>query len=140
MGLPRHAILQSRGLKTPHTEVTPRKRPGSGPIAFDFGPAVTSARVSGTVRDAAGAAPLSTITVELYSPLGRLLGTATSDLAGHYVIRDPNSFATPFTIAPGSYYLRTRNNRGYVDEVYPDASASTAISASARRSWSGRPM
>ena len=94
--------------------------PGSGPIAFDFGPAVTSARVSGTVRDAAGAAPLSTINVELYSPLGRLLGTATSDLAGRYVIRDPNSFATPFTIAPGSYFLRTRNNRGYVDEAYPD--------------------
>ena len=94
--------------------------PGGGSFTLDFGPQVAGPRISGTVRDAAGAAPLSTISIELYSPLGRLLGTATSDLAGHYVIRDPNSFATPFTIAPGSYYLRTRNNRGYVDEAYPD--------------------
>ena len=78
-------------------------------------------RVSGTVRDAAGATPLSTISVELYSRTRTICSASgTSDLTGHYVIRRSQFVARPAD-APGSYYLRTRNHRGYVDEVFPDA-------------------
>ena len=45
-------------------------------------------QVSGTVRDAAGANPLSTIGVELYTDGGRLVGATSSDLSGRYVFFD----------------------------------------------------
>jgi hypothetical protein len=70
-------------------------------------------QVSGTVRDAAGAAPLSTIAIELYSGAGRLIRAASSDVFGRYAF---------FGVTPGTYFLRTRNDRGYTDMTFANTS------------------
>jgi hypothetical protein len=91
-------------------------QPGQSTFTLDFTVAPDTTMVSGTVRDEAGAAPLSTITVELLSEAGMLIGSGVTDRVGRYSIT---------TAGPGTYLLRTSNARGYVDEVYPDVSCAT---------------
>ncbi len=67
-------------------------------------------RLTGTVRDGSMTG-LSTINVELYSASGQLMESVSSDVLGNYVF---------LTVAPGTYYLRTRNNRGFIDEAYSE--------------------
>lgn len=69
---------------------------------------VSGGAIAGTVKDSA-LAPLSTITVEAYAATGALAGSATTSFTGAYRIG---------ALAPGTYYLRTLNSRGYVDEVF----------------------
>jgi hypothetical protein len=89
-------------------------RPETPPFALSFtGP--DSRRVSGTVRDTLNA-PLSTITVELYTDAGRLVGTAVTDLLGNYSIA---------SVFPGTHFLRTRNDRGYVDAIFTNTTCAS---------------
>ena len=91
-------------------------RPGDATIGpLDF--VATAVRhVRGSVTDAAGGAPLSTITVELVSGAGQVVAKATTDMAGRYSVGP---------IQPGSYYARTWNDRGYVDKTYANQSCAT---------------
>ena len=63
-----------------------------------------------------GAAALSTITVEVLSGAGQVIGRAVTDLFGHYSVGP---------LAPGAYFARTSNDRGYVDEVYDNQLCAT---------------
>jgi hypothetical protein len=80
--------------------------PGAS-VTIDAGP---TRRLSGTVRDG-GMAGLSTINVELYTAAGQLVESVSSDLLGNYVFP---------AVLPGTYFLRTRNDRGLVDEAYSE--------------------
>jgi hypothetical protein len=86
-------------------------QPGQESFALDFGapPAIT---VSGTVSADNGGTPLSTITVQLLNAAGALVGSAITDAGGRYTI---------VSAGAGSYYLRTLNDRGFVDELYAEA-------------------
>jgi hypothetical protein len=75
-------------------------------------PVPPSQRVSGTVRNVVGNTPLSTIAVELHTDAGRRAGSAVTDLFGNYSIS---------SVAPGTYFLRTVNDRGFVDRLYSNA-------------------
>jgi len=72
-------------------------------------PPVGTAAVSGFVRRDTTGDPLSTITVVLTTGTGAIVNTALTDLFGGYAIPD---------LSPGTYYLRTSNDRGFVDELY----------------------
>jgi hypothetical protein len=72
--------------------------------------------IKGIVTNAAGGAPLSTITVEIVSSSGTVAGRATTDLLGRYRVTQ---------LAPGTFFARTVNDRGFVDEVYADAACGT---------------
>ena len=80
--------------------------PGAS-VTIDVG---STRRLSGTVRDGSMAG-LSTINVELY--------TARRTTRGERVQRSSWELRVP-TVAPGTYYLRTRNNRGFVDEAFSE--------------------
>ncbi len=84
-------------------------KPGDQTFTLNFGSQAPGHTVSGTITD--GPAPLSTITVELLTDGAQLLATGPTDQFGRYSIPD---------VPPGTYFLRTRNDRGYADEVYQD--------------------
>jgi hypothetical protein len=67
-----------------------------------------SRSIRGTVRSSSSS-PLSTITVEVFSQNGAVLGTAITRADGTYVFPAVN---------PGVYYARTANRRGFVDVLY----------------------
>ena len=91
-------------------------RPGDPVFSLDFGLAMTGVGVAGTVTDAVGATPLSTVTVELVTDAGVAAGTASTDFLGRYAISG---------VSPGTYFLRTHNDRGYVDEIFPDVACAS---------------
>jgi hypothetical protein len=99
-------------LDCPPTSGTPIVvKPGDttfGPFNFGTEPTLT---ITGTVTSAAGGAPLSTIGVDLMSSAGNVVGSTTTDLLGHYAFNG---------LAPGTYFARTRNDRGFVDEAFND--------------------
>lgn len=93
----------------PATAGRPFRFPGAGAAVV---PVVAPAThlISGTVRDASTHAGVSTITVEAYDRGGHLvhgLGTPT-DMFGRYSI----------DVSPSTYFLRTRNDKGYMDQRY----------------------
>ena len=89
-------------------------RPETPPFALGF-PLLDTRRVSGAVRDDLGA-PLSTMTVELYTDAGRLVDTTVTELLGKYSIA---------SVFPGTYFLRTRNDRGYVDAIFANTTCAS---------------
>ena len=98
-------------------------RPGDGSLpvtsggdtSLNFGtPPVR--RIGGTIADAVGSAPLSTIGVEVVTGAGQLVARAVTDMFGRYSVGP---------LAPGTYYVRTSNDRGYVDEVYDNQLCAT---------------
>jgi molybdopterin-binding protein len=66
--------------------------------------------IAGTVTDALTTTRLSGITVELYDAAGRMLTSTISNAS-------VPSYSFP-GLADGTYYLRTTNSLGYVDEVF----------------------
>jgi hypothetical protein len=78
--------------------------------------ATLSRRISGTITSSSGGAPLSTITVELLAGSGKVVRSAITDMFGHYTVD---------RLAAGTYYARTLNDRGFVDQVYLDAACGT---------------
>ncbi len=96
----------------PPTSGTPILIP-PGTAALNVPPPVPpSLRVSGTVRNVVGNTPLSTIGIQLYTDAGRLVGSSVTDLFGNYSIQP---------VVPGTYFLRTVNDRGFVDKLYSNA-------------------
>jgi hypothetical protein len=67
--------------------------------------------LSGTVTDHATVMPVAGVTVLVLDTSGSTVGSATSDEAGFYQVGG---------LATGTYYLRTQNTFGYVDEIYFD--------------------
>ncbi len=67
-------------------------------------------RISGTVTDASSGLPLGSVTVEIRNANGILVGSGSTDSLG--------TFATRSGLPTGTYYAKTTNSRGYVDELY----------------------
>jgi Putative Ig domain/Carboxypeptidase regulatory-like domain len=99
----------------PPTSGTPVVVPATTAIMPSAAPPAVR-RMSGIVSDASSLAPLSTITVELVTGTGRVVGSALSTLFGTYTID---------AVEPGTYFARTRNDRGYVDELYSERTCGT---------------
>jgi hypothetical protein len=68
--------------------------------------------VGGTVRDAATGLPLARVWVYLYNSAGRSVTSAQTDLSGVYT--------TEHRLPSGTYFARTGNYLGYIDELYDD--------------------
>ncbi len=66
-------------------------------------------RVSGTVTDVTTGQPLAYVTVSLYGPGGTWLGHGYTNGSGVY---------TTSGVPTGTYYARTSNPLGYIDELY----------------------
>jgi len=67
--------------------------------------------LSGTITDAKTGVPLPDIQVKLYGEKGQNVDSVRTDSSGIY---------SWINLEPGSYYLVTGNNDGYIDEYYPD--------------------
>jgi hypothetical protein len=85
-------------------------RPGDVSFELNFNTSPQGRRVFGTVSDSSSN-PLSTIAVELFTTAGRVVGTSLTDQFGNYAVP---------SIPPGWYFIRTRNDRGYVDQLLTD--------------------
>ncbi len=91
---------------------------GGAPIAVTAGVTTTGidfalavgGRVSGTVTDAATTLPLSGVSVRIHNSAGTVAATATTNASGVYT--------TSVGLSSGTYYVRTSNALGYVDELY----------------------
>ncbi len=124
VGLPRGAYFVKKG-DTLYSDIACPDCPPTSGVPIVIGPDTPSAalsfgpppqgRVSGTVRDP-GSAGLSTIAVELYTDAGRIVGSALTDVRGNYSLP---------SIHPGTYFLRTRNDRGYVDKVFANGACAS---------------
>jgi protocatechuate 3,4-dioxygenase beta subunit len=62
--------------------------------------------IAGTVTDGG---PAANVPVEVYGQIGNLLRTVTTNASGQYAVSD---------LAPGLYYVRTRNTTGRIDDLY----------------------
>src|SRR5204862_4038496 len=69
-------------------------------------------RVSGRVTDAATGAALSNVSVTIFTGSAISIASAFTDASGNY--------ATPAVLPTGTYYARTSNSFGYIDELYND--------------------
>jgi len=67
-------------------------------------------RVSGTVTDAATGLPLASVTVSIYNSSGTYVGVGSTDAVGNFTTRGG--------VPTGTYYAKTSNSLGYVDELY----------------------
>lgn len=57
------------------------------------------------------AAPVSSLSVEIYNAVGSLVGSQRTDANGQFVLRG---------LPGGRYFARTRNSRGLIDQVFDD--------------------
>ena len=83
---------------------------GATTSGIDFGLAV-GGTITGTVTDAGTGAPLADVSVYVYNASGSFVGSATTNASGVY---------TKTGLPTGTYYVRTSNSLGYVDELYND--------------------
>lgn len=67
------------------------------------------AAMAGTVTASSGGAPIPGVQITAYSASGRASGSTRSDVTGAWRIDG---------LAPGSYFVTSSNNLGYLDEVY----------------------
>jgi hypothetical protein len=79
--------------------------PPAGPVSFDL---AQGGRVSGTVTDI-GLTPLIGVSVQVFNPTNGTTTSGITDGAGVYSIGG---------LAPGTYYARTSNSIGYINEAY----------------------
>lgn len=101
-------------------------------------------RISGTVTNAAGGAPIANVFVGAYTVIGSSVsfaGTGFTDGAGAYTIQG---------LPSGTYYLLTSNNAGFANEIYDNIPcvgfcataaalmAATPVPATAGATTSGR--
>jgi hypothetical protein len=82
---------------------------GATTTGINFGLA-RGGRISGTVTDAFTALPLVGVSVYVYSASGNQVTSGYTDSSGVYT--------TYNGLPSGTYYARTRNSQGYIDEVY----------------------
>ena len=64
---------------------------------------------SGTVTDASSLAPLSGVTISVYNAASTFLVSTATNASGQYTVGG---------LPAGTYYLKTYNTLGYIDEVY----------------------
>ena len=99
---------------------------GATTSAIDFGLA-PGGRISGTVTDAGTGAPLAGVYVSVYNASGNSVGSSvTTNASGVYT--------TSTGLLSGTYYVRTSNSLGYVDELYdniPCPSGSCTVTSGA---------
>lgn len=90
---------------------TPVAGPAGVTVTVDFGLAL-GGRVSATVREETTGAPLSPFpAVEVHDAFGNLVASGVADGGGHF---------TSAALPPGTYYLRSRNRSGLIDEWYDE--------------------
>jgi len=97
--------------------------------------------ISGTVTNAASSAPLSGVSVFAYSAANEQLVGVTTNASGQYTIE---------ALPARTYYLKTGNSLGYIDEVYnnvpcplgvcPNPSTGTAVTVVAGVTAGGRDL
>ena len=68
---------------------------------------IQGGRIAGTITS--GATPLAGITVQAFNPLTLSTVSTTTDSDGNYVLRG---------LQNGTYYARTTNSQGYINEAY----------------------
>jgi 5-hydroxyisourate hydrolase-like protein (transthyretin family) len=78
-------------------------------IDFALGP---GGRITGTVTDEATGLPLASVRVSIYDGDGRGVASGRTDSSGAY--------ASEGGLSSGTYYARTENSLGYLDELYHD--------------------
>jgi hypothetical protein len=84
---------------------------GATTSGIDFG-LMARGRIAGTVRDTATGLPLPGVRVAIYYSAGYFAAYAYS--------RETGAWATDVSLLPGTYYARTDDTPGYVDELYDD--------------------
>ena len=67
-------------------------------------------RIAGTVTSSATSAPLTNVSVEIFDASGFGVSGGFTDGSGNYI--------SSKGLTPGTYFARTRNSQGYIDEVY----------------------
>lgn len=72
--------------------------------------------IAGVVRDDAGGAPLTSITLTVYTDTGTVAATALTTSRGTYVLNG---------LAAGRYFVATSNTDAYADEVFADVVCGT---------------
>lgn len=82
---------------------------GAATSGIDFALAA-GGRIAGTVTDAVTTNPIASVTVVIFSAAGVLVGIAETNASGNY--------ATRTAFEPGTYYARTLNGAGYLDQIY----------------------
>ena len=70
---------------------------------------VAGGQIGGTVTNAAGGAPIQNVQAQIYNAAGTLVGSVTTNAAGTYLTSG---------LPAGTYYVRTRNTLGFIDELY----------------------
>lgn len=94
-------------------------------------------RISGTITDATTSAPLTSVSVSVYDSTGRFVASGGTNSFGVYT--------TSQGLATGTYYLRTNNGLGYINELFGGTAcvgncvvtAGTAISVTSPATTSG---
>ena len=81
----------------------------TGGVDFALAP---GGRISGRVTESGSGTPLESVYVEIFNAEGNRVSGGYSDASGHY--------ATRSGLPAGTYYARTANALGYVDELYDD--------------------
>lgn len=69
-------------------------------------------RVTGVITDQGTGTPLQSVTVQVFDVAGRFVSSGFSNAAGVYV--------SGAGLPAGTYYARTANGQGYIDELYDD--------------------
>jgi 5-hydroxyisourate hydrolase-like protein (transthyretin family) len=81
---------------------------GATRTGVDFALAV-GGRISGNVRDEATGLPVSSVSVQIYDASGSFATSGTTNAAGDY---------SAAGLPSGTYYARTTNGKGYVNEAW----------------------
>ena len=108
---------------------------GATTAGINFGLAA-GGRITGTVTDAATGAPLSGVTVRVYTDAGSQLNSVSTNASGVYL--------TTQGLPTGNYRVRTSNVLGYFDEAYDNipclncsSTTGTAVAVTAGATTSG---
>ncbi len=126
------------GACTPVTNGTPISvTAGVATSGIDFALA-PGGNIEGTVTDAGSSAALANVSVFAYNASGTMLRGAVTNASGVYTIAN---------LPAGTYYLKTYNTQGYVDELYdnipcplgicPNPATGTGVSVTAGSTHSG---
>lgn len=101
-----HAGISCSPFCDPTTGTSVSVADGSVSSGIDFD-LVQSVAMAGTVS--LSSAPIANITVEVYGAIGNFLGSTLTNAAGEFSFTD---------LAPGEFYLRTRNAFGHADVLF----------------------
>jgi hypothetical protein len=75
---------------------------------INFALNATAGKITGAVTTAGGA-PIQNVTVQVYNSFGRFMGGPVTDVSGNYSTQ---------SLPDGTYFLRTANGLGFVEQLY----------------------